>query len=613
MKRSESQSLYNALPGAYITYTCNAKDSKKNKQADKTVLKIKYWNTKDIEIDDIYYPKIVSQILPDIFNFKSDTNSHVEVDGTLNNLKTNRKQVNFLEIKKYKDENIIQIVGHIDPKLFYCPKCGKIKFLITDNDISKMICTNESCENKGRRLFQYNRIWVCSCGSSYPIDSYNLDPMKYRYFADIKDGFVNEKGEPKRIEKICSCGNKCTLENATDPKAFYPRIITSVKLTDDNEASLCETDEGKKLIVERQIGKITEEEFKYRAHLIKQKGIIKPDDTSDVFNSLLNNINKGDGQNTNSIETNYEEEVVYKILEYNTLKTKLVTSLDKAIENAIKCERINTKDEIKKLLKSLKISNIFSVSNIEIINTAYGYTRKYQSPEDLSKPNEPLKLCAFKSINNPGIASFYNIRTMTEGIIIDIDKRAIYNYLKDMYKESYNFNFPELSDEQLISWFIDKNKINCSLIKKFQDIDEENGKMVNLFTKCVYTLLHTISHMFINTISKFCGIDKSSLSEMIFLNACSILIYSQTNQGAVLGAITQSFDKYLYEILKDTYNDNKICTFDPLCMNSSIGSCCACTFLDEVACEHFNKDLSRRLLYGYENEKEKIINFWEEI
>ena len=28
---------------------------------------------------------------------------------------------------------------------------------------------------------------------------------------------------------------------------------------------------------------------------------------------------------------------------------------------------------------------------------------------------------------------------------------------------------------------------------------------------------------------------------------------------------------------------------------------------------NFNKDLSRRLLYGYETESEKIINFWEEI
>ena len=615
MKRSESQSLYNALPGAYITYTCNARDSLKYKQADKTVLKIEYWKTDEIDIGDVYYPKIVSQIIPDIVNFKSDSNNKVEVDGSLLNLIRNRKQVEFLEAHYYKNEDRTQIYGHINPKMFYCHKCGNIKFIENDNDISKMICTNDKCEHKGRRLFQYNRIWACSCGLSYPIDSYDLDPNKYRYFANRKDGFVNSKGESERIKpKRCICGNLCSMENATDPKAFYPRIITSVKLTDDNDASLCESKEGQDLIIERQIGKITDEEFKNRAALIKNKqnnplqGI---EDTAD-FGDLLNNIIQGDAQNNTLIETDIDDEVVYKILEYNTLKRKIVTSLDESINNAIKCEKISEPSEMLDMIKALKISNIFSVANIEIINTAYGYTRKYQSPEDLMKENEPLKLCAFKG-HNPGIPAFYNIRTKTEGIMIDIDKRAIYDYLKNTFEESHQFNFQDLTDEQLIAWFMDKDKIDSRLIKKYQDIDEENGKMVNLYTKCVYKLLHTISHMFINTISKFCGIDKSSMSEMIFVNACSILIYSQTNQGAVLGAITQTFDKYLYELLRDTYNDNKTCTFDPLCMNTSDGSCCACSLLDEVACEHFNKDLSRRLLYGYETESEKIINFWEEI
>ena len=55
------------------------------------------------------------------------------------------------------------------------------------------------------------------------------------------------------------------IRNATDPKAFYPRIITSVKLTENQEAKLCKTTDGKNLIIDRQIGKIGEEEFKKRA------------------------------------------------------------------------------------------------------------------------------------------------------------------------------------------------------------------------------------------------------------------------------------------------------------------------------------------------------------
>ena len=120
--------------------------------------------------------------------------------------------------------------------------------------------------------------------------------------------------------------------------------------------------------------------------------------------------------------------------------------------------------------------------------------------------------------------------------------------------------------------------------------------------------------MFINTISKFCGIDKSSLSEMIFLNTCSIFIYSKSNQGAVLGALTDMFKMNLHKVINSVYSDNNTCIFDPLCMNTSNGSCCACSFIDEVACEHFNKDLSRKYLYGYSTigSDDYYENFWEE-
>ncbi len=48
-------------------------------------------------------------------------------------------------------------------------------------------------------------------------------------------------------------------------------------------------------------------------------------------------------------------------------------------------------------------------------------------------------------------------------------------------------------------------------------------------------------------------------------------------------------------------------------MTTSNGSCCACSFLDEVACEHFNKDLSRKYLFGYGKigDKDYVKNFWD--
>ena len=74
MKRSESQSLYSALPGACITYTSNSNESKEKRYTDKKSLRIAYWKSKKIDKEDIYYPKIVSQILPDLYEFVNKCN-----------------------------------------------------------------------------------------------------------------------------------------------------------------------------------------------------------------------------------------------------------------------------------------------------------------------------------------------------------------------------------------------------------------------------------------------------------------------------------------------------------------------------------------------------------
>ena len=81
----------------------------------------------------------------------AEANDKITVDTKLLNLNKNRSQVAFVEALRFKDESKPQIIGSIDPKLFYCPKCGQIKFLENDNDIVNMRCTNDSCVAKGKQ------------------------------------------------------------------------------------------------------------------------------------------------------------------------------------------------------------------------------------------------------------------------------------------------------------------------------------------------------------------------------------------------------------------------------------------------------------------------------
>ena len=158
MKRSESQSLYKALPGQYISYELSPIE-KSQLRADNAVIKVAFWNKKDIDKGEIYPPKIVDQVCSDLSDFFQVQNPSVEIEGAIQSLITSshkgyKTRVRFVEARvsdnDYED-NFAQIYGNINPKMFYCEKCGKIKILKQNNDIKEMFCHN-------RRMKQYTRV-----------------------------------------------------------------------------------------------------------------------------------------------------------------------------------------------------------------------------------------------------------------------------------------------------------------------------------------------------------------------------------------------------------------------------------------------------------------------
>lgn len=619
MKRSETQSLYKALPGQYISYDFSPIE-KSTFLADKAVIRIAYWNKEEISPDEIYPPKIVDQVCSNLSDFFESQNSMVIIDPPIQTLissghKGYKTRVRFVQaiVNKNKtsnnDNETPQIYGNINPKMYYCKKCGKIKILRQNSDIKEMRCCH------GHKMEQYLRAWICSCGESLSVDNYDIREGDI-YIASEPNGVTGKDRQRRRLQRKCpKCGAFMALENVTDNKTFYPRTITTIKLYDNNYAKLCESEQGRQLILKKYKKEISKDVFRRKCEELLNRQESNSDtcfddvlDDGSIIDKLLNGINDATSE---SIEQT-DKEVVYKILEYDTLTEKKNTDLNGAIEKAIRLNRIHDKECVNKLATMMKIQDIYSVSGIEVVNTAYGYTRKYQSPEVMMNPNDKLVLRAFTEKSHPGVPIFYNIRNETEGIVIDIDKKVMYRHLVSIFSDKYRFK--NLKDEsEIVDWFLNDNNIDPSIIKTFKSI-ESDGTLKTEATKAVYSILHTISHIAIQSISRFSGIEKDSLSEMVFPNSCSILIYANTNQAIVLSAITSMFDKQVYELLNSFYEDNKTCSFDPICINDdkSNGSCIACTLLSEAACEHFNKDLGRRFLYGYHNGSKNIDGFWEE-
>ncbi|MEI3367854.1 MAG: hypothetical protein V8R03_02105 [Clostridium sp.] len=129
-------------------------------------------------------------------------------------------------------------------------------------------------------------------------------------------------------------------------------------------------------------------------------------------------------------------------------------------------------------------------------------------------------------------------------------------------------------------------------------------------TYYVYNLIHTISHALLKNAGILSGLEKNSLSEMIFPNLATIFIYANTTQGIPLGALSGMFEQNYKSFIIQAEDIMGRCVFDPICMDRDNGSCSACTHLSEISCCHFNKDLNRKLLIGHKTESESIIGFW---
>ena len=120
-----------------------------------------------------------------------------------------------------------------------------------------------------------------------------------------------------------------------------------------------------------------------------------------------------------------------------------------------------------------------------------------------------------------------------------------------------------------------------------------------------------MSHAFIKTAGELSGISANSLTEIIFVETCSIFIYSQSSQGQVLGSLSGMMESLYSRYLNQVYADNRECVFDPICSDRDDFSCQGCLVLADTSCKYFNTKLGRNYLYTLNTENNNLIGFWE--
>ena len=602
MKVNKTQAIYKYLPNAWTVY-----DEKEGKSYFSA--RIRNWNTK--KVDNIYKPKVLREIKREIFNFGFKGGDitqfyRLEEDGA------------FEFYEPASNEGNDDITVTIDPLVFYCPnpKCGLV------HQVKKNPNNIHTCKKCNTKLKQLQMVFSCECGKSKGVQYPHLKGDVF-YWPNRGERsqfkfFYKDKGNYREYEirDKCDCGKILYPKNASDKIHFIPFVNNSVNLIDKKMGDFLEQGhEANLLLIGRWFNMIEETQFK---DIIKNKESFFKDEDDSVIetevqsmiellgvsreqaimyikhkksggaDSISTIINKVSNKILESTDDNISLIAAQLVEFYSLYESSNIIKIDTAKKKSIEMETIVEEKEIDEICKNFAASNIQLSSNVEIISTAYGFTRRTSSPQNVTGSTQ-LKLLPFYQNN------YYNIFTSildTEGILFEIDRVKVIDWLV----ENEVIENPQITSEiDAKIWFL--NNINLGIIHKFSEIDFMHDDASKV-TKYVYGLLHTISHLLLKASGLISGLDKDSLSELILPSIPAIFIYSTSIQGLTLGSLSGFIETNIKNFMELTMQEYETCTFDPICSENHNHSCFACTYVSDVTCEHFNKDLSRAYLYG---------------
>lgn len=626
IRRGVNQALYKYLPHIWTSF---------DKKGQNYTVQIKYWNSELIRGKHINEKRIIENIDKELSEYKNFNN----VEGFIFPL-----SVENSDLRTLVPRDNSSIISEISPLTFFCGKCYKIHSYRQYSDYfvknPKNSCSDKKCKGK---LNQLNFVYVCECGWGKEITPKRCKTHGYNYvFLDRynqKRFICRAKGCNKRMEmyaKCEDCGKIVYPRNSQDNRNYIPKTLTMIDLLDrEINDSLDQNKQAGKLILSQWINDI---EYNELLELLKIKDTKDSNQaieelvelfmkTASIPEELARKLAMSQYKNQNGDSIKYNEmlneielaldnsilqdvinikDLAIQIMEFNTASNYgeigdgRAKSLEEAYETA-KELNTNTNNNLDYIKEKFKIKNVILNDSIPFVFTSYGYNRREIDPFK-------AKVRAFPpEVNNRN--TFYINSLKTEGILFELDRKKIIEWLlNNNIIDEIKDNVPDdlNNEKELKLWFI--NKIKTNEINRFSGIDKDSK-----ITYYVYTLIHSISHSFMKQASVICGLDKNSISEYIFPNLTSFLIYVSNSQGTNIGALSNMFDAYFDKWLEYSLEDIEKCIFDPVCIDED-KACSGCLFTNEISCQHFNKDLDRSLLigyYDYETNK-RFIGYWEE-
>jgi len=245
-------------------------------------------------------------------------------------------------------------------------------------------------------------------------------------------------------------------------------------------------------------------------------------------------------------------------------------------------------------LKDTGLADVRLIGDFPVTTVIVGYTRDQREADS-------TVIRAFPRLRQDDPRTPLFVDTVeTEALMFRLEPRRVLRWL------TLNglVTTPFLEDDEAIvrAWILNQ----MGPINPFQEIAEGDS-----ITRAVYGLVHSFSHLVLRQAVILSGFDRTSLSEYLFPRALSFVLYSNNRSNFTIGGLYTLFEQTLHEHLRAVVDKGEACVYDPVCLEET-GACHACMHVSEMSCEHFNRNLSRKHLFGrIEPDGSEFIGYWD--
>jgi len=251
-------------------------------------------------------------------------------------------------------------------------------------------------------------------------------------------------------------------------------------------------------------------------------------------------------------------------------------------------------ERLSALAGEVGVSEIQLIEDFPVVTAVFGYTRVSYEPKS-------------EVGGNPITTEFRGFNSLMTGPHEQKRRRPI--LVDDASTEALLF---KLSPTKVVRWLVARGH---KLPKEAQQNDQgarrwllQNVTRVDTFVTLtpmtlaaqdVFVLVHTFAHLVVRALTRLSGIDRTGLAEYLFPRMAAFVVYN-TKAGNNLGGLHTVYAEMQEQLLSTLREDVLLqtCVYDPLCSAEQGASCHACTHLPEMCCKHYNRGLSRAVLFN---------------